>query len=507
MARALAAVGGKEAAAASADHACGDAERRWHNADADAAAARGEAETMRAEVDALRAALGSDAQSVFDEVRRLDAESQRLRAQIHSLEKSVNDTEKVQAKVSGQLESSEMLISAAEQHLASVAGRLGVLRNGQLLSVLDLDDADSHTDAPGLAIGLPTDPVDFARWLAQRVPGDHDEADHKKVSSAFDAAYKTFYNELHYEYAPDLTRTDDLSLVEVTVEDAHRVGPAELVERLDAQARRMEEQLTESDRELFERHLLQSVASELRRLLSEADDFVANVNGALSKTATASGLRVELKWAVRENTAEVRRALSLLRTDTDMFGADEREALREFFNSAIQAERAQNPEAGYRANLENVVDYRKWHRFEPHLIGPDGRARLTKEKFRSLSGGEQSVALHLPLFAAAAAHYNRAADDAPRLIALDEAFAGIDETLRGELMGLTVAFDLDVVLTGHELWGAYREVPHIAAYDLMRSPDFPGVNVMSFRWDGQSLTEHADERVEPALGGLFEGSA
>ena len=42
---------------------------------------------------------------------------------------------------------------------------------------------------------------------------------------------------------------------------------------------------------------------------------------------------------------------------------------------------------------------------------------------------------------------DRAEPDAPRMIALDEAFAGIDEEMRGKLMGLTVAFDLDVILT------------------------------------------------------------
>ena len=39
------------------------------------------------------------------------------------------------------------------------------------------------------------------------------------------------------------------------------------------------------------------------------------------------------------------------------------------------------------------------------------------------------MALHLPLFAAAAAHYDRADATAPRLVALDEAFAGIDEAI------------------------------------------------------------------------------
>ena len=110
-------------------------------------------------------------------------------------------------------------------------------------------------------------------------------------------------------------------------------------------------------------------------------------------------------------------------------------------------------------------------------------------KFQSLSGGEQAVVLHLPLFAAAAAHYNAAVEMAPRLIALDEAFAGIDEGMRAELMGLLVRFDLDILLTGHELWAAYEQVPALMVYDLLRHPPLEGVSALAARWDGTAMAE------------------
>ncbi|MCB1027978.1 MAG: hypothetical protein KDB24_09475, partial [Microthrixaceae bacterium] len=81
----------------------------------------------------------------------------------------------------------------------------------------------------------------------------------------------------------------------------------------------------------------------------------------------------------------------------------------------------------------------------------------------------------------------------------DEAFAGIDEEMRGKLMGLTVAFDLDVILTGHELWGAYGEVPSVAVHDLLRRPPAEGVSVVSLRWDGHDLIE--DENLAGTAAG------
>ncbi len=140
--------------------------------------------------------------------------------------------------------------------------------------------------------------------------------------------------------------------------------------------------------------------------------------------------------------------------------------------------------------LRNVLDYRSWHAFVLHVRSAGGGVqRLTRTLFRSLSGGEQAVALHLPLFAAAAAHYDAAGDGSPRLIALDEAFAGIDEGMRAELMGLLVRFDLDILLTGHELWGAYEEVPALMVYDLLRQPPLEGVSAFAVRWDGATMGE------------------
>ncbi len=365
-------------------------------------------------------------------------------------------------------------------------------------------------------VGLPTDdvplePVAFAGWVVGGLGDAPALPDHDQAKRGVDRAQKQLLDELHQGYAPSIVHDDDVILVEVTSDDRSVFGLAELRDRLVLQIATMEQHLTDSDREIFERHLLNRVSHELRRLLGEADEFVTGVNGALARAKTASGLQVELRWVPAGDDPETKRALDLLRRDTDQMGDDDRAALRRFFDLAIKRQRAEDPDAGYRANLEHVVDYRQWHRFQPYLVGPDGRARLTRERFRGLSGGEQAVALHLPLFAAAAAHYDRADATAPRLVALDEAFAGIDEAMRGELLGLTVAFDLDVLLTGHELWGAYAEVPAIAVHDLLRRPPLEGVSVLTLRWDGHDLSEEGVEAHRLAkphdvpADGLFAG--
>ena len=52
-------------------------------------------------------------------------------------------------------------------------------------------------------------------------------------------------------------------------------------------------------------------------------------------------------------------------------------------------------------------------------------------------------------FAAANALFSFARRDAPRLLGLDEAFAGVDDNGRGELMSLAKQLDLNLFMTGY----------------------------------------------------------
>jgi hypothetical protein len=106
-----------------------------------------------------------------------------------------------------------------------------------------------------------------------------------------------------------------------------------------------------------------------------------------------------------------------------------------------------------------------------------------------MSGGEKSAAIHLPLFAAANALYSSAKEHCPRLIALDEAFVGIDERYKPDLFGLAVKFDLDLFMTGHDLWVTADTVPMIAHYDLYHDKVTRTTSALLILWDGQQLID------------------
>jgi hypothetical protein len=371
----------------------------------------------------------------------------------------------------------ELAIEGVDERIAAVAAsaaRLDVLRRKDVWPVVVPDE---------------TEPPAGASELATLVVGATRDVSGEPDDNALQRAFRQLLDDLGRGYDPGLSYVDHVAVVEVT-SDTGTLSVLRLDDELTEQVTRQEALLTERDREIFERHLLTRVSESLRGLLNDADDLVHRINESLADRPTASGKSVYLRWEPDSGDRTVRDALGLLRKSPELLGPEEREHLRLFFSTAIAQRRAEDAALGYEEVLRQVLDYRSWHDFVPHIRSAGGGTqRLTRALFRSLSGGEQAVVLHLPLFAAASAHYDGAVDHAPRLIALDEAFAGIDEGMRAELMGLLVRFDLDVVLTGHELWGAYEQVPAVMIYDLLRHPPLEGVSAFAVRWDGAAMAE------------------
>ena len=88
-----------------------------------------------------------------------------------------------------------------------------------------------------------------------------------------------------------------------------------------------------------------------------------------------------------------------------------------------------NTTVNYMDLVRDALDYREW--FEFHMFyrrGGETRKMLTNAAFNRFSGGEKAMAMYVPLFAAVNAQYKKAEQkDHPRMIALDEAFAGVDD--------------------------------------------------------------------------------
>ncbi|HWD75614.1 MAG TPA: TIGR02680 family protein [Solirubrobacteraceae bacterium] len=284
---------------------------------------------------------------------------------------------------------------------------------------------------------------------------------------------------------------DGLLLVRVTDAGGEQTL-TQMLETLSAEIADREQILTAEERRVFTDALVEEIADHLRQRIHEVRGRVERMNAVLHRSPTAAGKTVELEWRPLEHDEGTQQtALALLRRDVRHLGEEARGQLVAFFRAKIDTARREHAFAGQPQpmvdTLMGAFDYRAWFAFGMHERGPDGRVRLTKRRHAVGSGGEQSVLIHLPLFAAAAALYGDS--QAPRLIMLDEALSGIDDETRERVLEATVAFDLDVVMTSHELWGTYRSVPQLAIYQLHRENGTFGVHAIPFLWDGDVLHE------------------
>ena len=248
--------------------------------------------------------------------------------------------------------------------------------------------------------------------------------------------------------------------------------------------------LDEREREVIENHLLGEAAAELQRLIRDAERWVENTNRELTARPTSTGMQLKFVWeADPDGPAGLEGARRQLLRANALWSADERAGLARFLQERIRAERNADESGTWRDQLAAALDYRRWHRFSV-LRHQDGQwRRLTRATYGTGSGGEKALALTIPQFAAAAAHYASADPHAPRLILLDEVFVGIDSDMRAKCMGLLATFDLDFVMTSEREWGCYPTLPGLAICQLSSRPGIDAVLVTPWVWNGEDLRQ------------------
>lgn len=286
--------------------------------------------------------------------------------------------------------------------------------------------------------------------------------------------------------------------------------PDRLTAKLAEDIGQRTELLSANERNVLENHLQAEIAAEIQRLLRAAEQQVADVNRELYKRPTSTGVRFRLQWLPLADNEGAPLGLGiarerLLNTAADLWTAEDRRAIGHLLQRRIAEERELaetapargGGESGSLEQLARALDYRRWHQFRVQ--------RLQDGQWRKLSGpassGERALGLTVPLFAAIASFYSRGCHPlAPRLMLLDEAFAGIDDDARAHCMGLIRDFDLDFVITSEREWACYAELPGVAICQLQRHEGIDAVHVSRWTWDGRAKRREEDpnRRFPPA---------
>lgn len=327
----------------------------------------------------------------------------------------------------------------------------------------------------------------------------------KSTRTALTGALQEFDSQLAssgQDYRLQWDAPDGLTVVRVQDEQGFS-SVGEFADRIGDARSNQETLLTEHERRILEDALLTGLAQQIHERTVDARELIAQMSTEMKQRKMSSGNTIGVHWVLADNLDDGARAISkLLDRDASALNSDDLATMRAHFASEIRIARASHPERSYPEILATTLDYRRWRVFAFTLIRGDGTEdRLTVARHSALSGGEQSVSLHLPLFAAAHVMLSSADPHSPRLLALDEAFAGVDDNGRSELLGLSVQFDLDLFMTGYDLWITYSDVPGCAHYDLAHSTAENSVSAALLVWEnGELFAEHDGTDLAAALG-------
>ena len=269
----------------------------------------------------------------------------------------------------------------------------------------------------------------------------------------------------------------------------------------DALVQRLAEQqnlLSEQDEALYKQIIMNSIGATISAHIYDAERWVSQMNAIMAQSETSSGLRFHLSWKPDVDAADaaggenLREVVRLLHADPGALTEEDRGKLMDFFKNRVDQARAiadvdDKSADAWSPAVRDMLDYRQWFAFQLSYDKGEKirRRQLTDRNFFQFSGGEKAMAMYAPLFSAAYSRYQEAAPDAPRLITLDEAFAGVDEQNMRDMFRLVESMHFNYIMNSQAVWGEYDVVPELNIYSLMRPLNAPFVTLVKFHWDGR----------------------
>lgn len=265
---------------------------------------------------------------------------------------------------------------------------------------------------------------------------------------------------------------------------------------------RQENRLNEQDKQLYEEILFNSVGQKLRARIRRAEQWVKQMKQLMENRNTSSGLTFSIKWKPR--TAETEEELDtvdlvdLLRQDPRLLKDSDLEKITVHFRSKIDKAKEEVENSSEMQTLlqvlKEVLDYRKWFSFVLYFQREgENRRELTNHQFYKFSGGEKAMAMYIPLFTASYSRYLEAADHAPYIISLDEAFAGVDENNIREMFEIVETLGFDYMMNSQVLWGDYDTISKLSVCELVRPKNADYVTVIRYQWEGEKMALQVDD--------------
>lgn len=251
--------------------------------------------------------------------------------------------------------------------------------------------------------------------------------------------------------------------------------------------------ISEEERKVFEEVLMNTISQKVKAKIYMSSSWVKKINELMNSMNTSSSLKLNLAWvpkkAESEGQLDVSRIVEILERG-DRNSEKDLKNLGKHFTEKVKEELRKYEGTGevrnYHSIIKDVLDYRKWFEFKLYYVKNNERKKeLTNNAFFQFSGGEKAMSMYIPLFSALYARYEKGRSDCPRIISMDEAFAGVDENNIRDMFRLLKELGLDYILNSQILWGDYDTVDNLAICELIREENDDVVTVLKYLWNGR----------------------
>lgn len=318
--------------------------------------------------------------------------------------------------------------------------------------------------------------------------------ENKSSLTEYNVDLYTLFNDYREENSIKLEVFKKRSRLDINVRaEGKEVGFYDFINYIDAKIEENKLVIRDKDRHLFEDILLNNISNKIKAKIQHSEKWVSKMNILMESMNTSSGLSLSLKWKSKKPETEeqlsTKELVDLLRKDAFLLNVTDRERIAKHFRSKIEEAKTMLKSEEYQNTflvlIKEVLDYRKWFEFQLYSQKTgENKKELTDNAFFTFSGGEKAMSMYVPLFSAVYSRYDGARNDCPRLISLDEAFAGVDENNIRDMFRLLVELDLSFIINSQVLWGTYDTVPSLAMADLQRPENAKYVGVLRYNWNG-----------------------
>lgn len=427
-----------------------------------------DARALREEVEGLKRAITE----LRDETGELREERGKASTRVEGLEKQASEQATAIVRADGD----------ARTAVQEFELRLGAYREAGLIRAMDkFQDPEQGPEAA-------------ARDLLRNRRSDEDALGSRvedrltRIISRLHTVFNAYKADLA-EHRPEISGDNQASFV--SQGDGQRVAPDVFLERLRAIEAAQRATVSDAENALYVDFFLSDVLSAVRRQVLEAKAFTAKVNDILKSMQFSNGAAFSFTWEPKaehgQGGVNYSKLVEFVLLDPEAMSEEKRSTMLAEFRTRVDSVRTLAEGAGegvYAERLAQEFDYRTWYQFRFFFRKPEGVVVELKQRgIEELSGGERTLAQILPLLAAVHARSLAARADAPKVIAMDEAFAGVDYQNTNEILRAMVELEFAWLMTSDKLWGDSRVVPACATYQLKAENGM--MLPMLFLWDGR----------------------